>query len=1403
MSATWWNRSWTKRVKVSIDNSQQAEALVDFPMLVLLNSSRISYSDIKAGGDDIRFIAEDNSTALDYEIERFDDTGTSSLWVRVPVIGRNDAKGYIWLYYGNAAASAGANPTGVWSSSHKAVWHMKDDPSGTVLDSTSNANNLTSEGTMTSGDLVNGKIGKGIYFDGIDDALAQATLGDGATWTQFTMSTLVQTTLDAVEENATALFSSWRIDEGETLNTFDTVSGERGGCHYTMAPDVSVSDGVLGKCLIYDGVDDITRIPAVTIPASGDVSVGFWFNPTDTINSTNAVLMDMFRYADDASTNDILIQVMGSGGNRGKVRFSMHRNASLGTYYRIYSNGSTWTAGTWYHVVCTYSASSGMRMYVDNVLQTDTQTGFSRGSVISTRAAIGAHTYSFIASPPGEIDFYKGKIDEVKSWSKALSGSEVTNIYNFYLFHPDRIMLLHRGHDGDAFELAMPHRGPVSCGFDRSGPTYITDKFAWTRIGYNRPAAFPGNTGDWHLIHFVWDGSTVYVYADGELKDSVAYSGSLLGTGAGDSFYVGRSNSAGPTFLRGVVDETRVLDTAKSSSWIKAEYLSAFDNFMTWGVIQSEGAFPEPTSPSPTYLSALGAFSREPAILVKITLPGTITGNQGFYFSLREGRALSAQIGKDVRPYLIEYKGRTTKLSPERSVTERSRVTLTFSEDENAPAFDSTVFTVYQGGPFWRRFVVAQPDYIGSSLEILRGFTTAGFDESDFETIFKGRVEEINFDATRVTVTAKDKMTFVDRKVPGAISDTNLLNGALTSTSTTITVDDATQVTNPSTLASKDYLPVIIRIHPGSIPVLGTNMYWEAATHKLYDTGGARFANYTFQSGDKIRLKHASITEDDYEIVNKLSSDIIVLKESIYDSDIAGGIAILPREDISISSISGNVLTVQANYVSKSEDFSDSLWGKTDCTVTVNQSVGPWGGLIADLLTFTAATGNLNQLSGQDCASTNWTFSIWMRASSLANVGKIHIFIGSSDSSYSENLECTLTTSWQRFEVTKLLNTTGPTVNISVNRQSGDVDKLYVWGAQLEKGTTTRGFYTPTNKGSTSPIPGAYAGRGIFGTNTSAQDDNSIFREIVNYCHPLSISSGLHPIFIIRDLINRGGVATSDVDETTFAREFSFIESMEFRRSGTTSIVEAQTLSELIEEVREQALIDLWVSEKGLFKVIFSFRTTLPGGNSYQFTDEENIVFRTVTVNNNRESRKTRVFVYFDPIQGEAGEEPNQFRRVQVVLDISAETNPGPATKAIFSKWIFRSTEALSLAGRLISRYKRAARIAKFELDIKDDVNVNVGEFFFMYTSDILSKLSTSATRSPTSWQATQKSEKRKEGRISIESLEARGLKYCIIGPNTLPSDYDSATAAEKQYCWIGTSANLVGNFAEDGYYIL
>jgi hypothetical protein len=141
----WWDCDWEHRRKLTFNNSAQAENLQNFPVLVILNTSRIDYSKTQDSGQDLRFLDADGSL-LDYEIEKWDESGTSYVWVKVPQIDASSTTDHIWMYYGNPSAPAGQNPTGVWTNSFQAVWHLHSD----VNDSTNNNHDATNYGSVTA-----------------------------------------------------------------------------------------------------------------------------------------------------------------------------------------------------------------------------------------------------------------------------------------------------------------------------------------------------------------------------------------------------------------------------------------------------------------------------------------------------------------------------------------------------------------------------------------------------------------------------------------------------------------------------------------------------------------------------------------------------------------------------------------------------------------------------------------------------------------------------------------------------------------------------------------------------------------------------------------------------------------------------------------------------------------------------------------------------------------------------------------------------------------------------------------------------------------------------------------------------------------------------------------------------
>ena len=117
-----------------MDFLAEGEVLTNFPVLVRLSTAipGFSYSDFRlANGRDMMF-TDSRGQAIPSELDTWDDTGTSLVWVSVPELAKGTR---IKMYYGN-----GVNPAGIplvkWPD-YVGVWHMGE-ASGTAYDSAAN-----------------------------------------------------------------------------------------------------------------------------------------------------------------------------------------------------------------------------------------------------------------------------------------------------------------------------------------------------------------------------------------------------------------------------------------------------------------------------------------------------------------------------------------------------------------------------------------------------------------------------------------------------------------------------------------------------------------------------------------------------------------------------------------------------------------------------------------------------------------------------------------------------------------------------------------------------------------------------------------------------------------------------------------------------------------------------------------------------------------------------------------------------------------------------------------------------------------------------------------------------------------------------------------------------------------
>lgn len=151
-----------KRIPLLFNNQEQEENLTDFPVLVVLNPGRIDYEHFAPNGSDIRFFDADEATQLPYEVELWNPSGASYVWVLVPQLDMRSRTDKIWLYFGNDTLAPSPLSTEVWKSNYQAVYHLSN-----MAESTGNFPSAADYMTTD----INGGIAHAQHFDGLQSYL--------------------------------------------------------------------------------------------------------------------------------------------------------------------------------------------------------------------------------------------------------------------------------------------------------------------------------------------------------------------------------------------------------------------------------------------------------------------------------------------------------------------------------------------------------------------------------------------------------------------------------------------------------------------------------------------------------------------------------------------------------------------------------------------------------------------------------------------------------------------------------------------------------------------------------------------------------------------------------------------------------------------------------------------------------------------------------------------------------------------------------------------------------------------------------------------------------------------------------------------------------------------------------
>ena len=303
-----WKIGWGSRREYKINRNKMGSNQTDFPIwLPIVDDSDIGVSAL-ANGHDLRVCGEDGTTDWPYERPVFaivDGVANGELHAKCPLAkGVGVADTNFYLYWDNAGASDGEDAEAVWDANFIGSYHCQDaDAAATIVDSTSNNNDLTNDGTETS---TSGKILSARDFVAANtDYLV--LIGAGS-MTSFTVSAWVK--FDDISVDRTIFLSSGGVPWDFRYNLSDnalrlySANGAEIGTPGAISSDTFyhiafTSDGTTAKWYIngvLDGSDDISGTPINITNLTMGFDVGRYFDG----------LMDEIRISDSVRSADWL-----------------------------------------------------------------------------------------------------------------------------------------------------------------------------------------------------------------------------------------------------------------------------------------------------------------------------------------------------------------------------------------------------------------------------------------------------------------------------------------------------------------------------------------------------------------------------------------------------------------------------------------------------------------------------------------------------------------------------------------------------------------------------------------------------------------------------------------------------------------------------------------------------------------------------------------------------------------------------------------------------------------------------------------------------------------------------------------------------------------------------------------
>ncbi len=506
------NCDYSYRKLITLQSSQVTADMTNFPVLVNLPSDTDLAANALNSGDDLVFTADDGTSVLSFEIEKFDGTsGELVAWVDVPTLS-SSVDTDVYLYYGNASATDRQNPNGVWDANYVGVWHLDEAGSGNMyeyFDSTAGDNHGQGGKGFASyvPSQAEGQIGEGQSFDGVNDFIDMASSG----WADAAWPYRRRLVIDGSQVSGSAKLQSFPVLIHSTLPDWrDTANGGHVG--KGDGTDIFFTSDEGGKLdhelEHYD-------------PTSGQVVA--WVEVSLSPNENTTIYM---YYGNGAAADQQNVagawDEAGSGNFRGVWHLPEDPSSAAPQFLNSAINGYDGTANS-------LASSHQIPGRIDGSLAFD-------------------DTNERHVDVPNSAGLQLASDITVSAWIRTTDAEADTGV-----------VAAKWGASGDRNYWLGKSNG-TDLAFNVDDTQAVT-------TGLNLV-----NDGSWHHVAAVADaaGTSLRIFVDGVQQNTAGYSGTSE-TGTGD-LHIGNSPDIIAREFDGGIDEVRVAATARSADWIVTEF---------------------------------------------------------------------------------------------------------------------------------------------------------------------------------------------------------------------------------------------------------------------------------------------------------------------------------------------------------------------------------------------------------------------------------------------------------------------------------------------------------------------------------------------------------------------------------------------------------------------------------------------------------------------------------------------------------------------------------------------------------------------------------------------------------------------------------------------------------------